>query len=439
MRRPTPRHPLQSFRFWFLVLSTIAVATAWKLDLFGNRRAQSAADLVEEDLPLPDDEEAIEIALAEESGAEPEATPKITPRRLRPVAEPAPQVTATESEAPGAESSEAFTRAKPAPQKSPFGPANPEFVAAPPETAEPPRPISDTGAASAKPTDDELRRTAMIEETVASANVQRELVKDAGVVPASNSQAADLRTPRQADPTATDPTAPAAGQSTVDLAEVDRLIESGDDVGAHRMMSRWYWKSPESRPLFQERLESMAKRIYLQPHPHFMEPRIIQAGDVLQTISKDYNVSWQYLAKLNRTDPKRIRPGQKLKVIKGPFAAVVDLSDFELTVHAHGYFVKKYAIGIGRDESSPVGTFKVEEKLTDPTYYGPDAVVEHDDPSNPLGEFWIGIGDSFGIHGTIEPDSIGKAESRGCIRMRNEDIADVYDFLTLDSEVVIRR
>jgi lipoprotein-anchoring transpeptidase ErfK/SrfK len=64
-------------------------------------------------------------------------------------------------------------------------------------------------------------------------------------------------------------------------------------------------------------------------------------------------------------------------------------------------------------------------------------VVANDDPENPLGERWIDIGDSFGIHGTNEPDSIGKAESRGCLRLRHDDVIELYDFLVIGSEVRI--
>ncbi len=55
MRRNHHRSPLQSFRFWFVLLSLFALAAAWKLDLFGNRRPGAKADLVDE-LPEPDPE-----------------------------------------------------------------------------------------------------------------------------------------------------------------------------------------------------------------------------------------------------------------------------------------------------------------------------------------------------------------------------------------------
>ncbi len=83
-------------------------------------------------------------------------------------------------------------------------------------------------------------------------------------------------------------------------------------------------------------------------------------------------------------------------------------------MHLNGSFVKSYRVGVGKDGTTPVGTFPVKNKMVNPTYYGPEGVIAHDDPKNPLGERWIDIGDSYGIHGTIEPGSrSAKKESRG--------------------------
>lgn len=231
----------------------------------------------------------------------------------------------------------------------------------------------------------------------------------------------------------------AQAQPSVDpYSELDAAIESGRYLEAHRDLSKLYWSKPEEREQIVPRLQQTAALIYLSPQPHFMEPYVIQPGDLLQKVAPQYKISWEYLAKLNRIQPEKIRAGQKLKVVKGPFSAFIDLSDYRLTIHAHGYFVKEYAIGIGKDNSTPIGTFAVKDKLRNPVYYGPDGVIAADDPANPLGECWIDLGDSYGIHGTIDPKSIGKAESRGCIRLVADDVAEVYDFLTLGSEVVIR-
>lgn len=236
---------------------------------------------------------------------------------------------------------------------------------------------------------------------------------------------------------------PDLSAATAELAQIDQLQEQGTpqaDIAAHKLLSKLYWEHPEWRDALSPRIRKTAATIYFSPQPHYMTAYEIQAGDQLGKVAKLYGVPWEYLASLNRTDPKRIRPGQKLKVIKGPFGAVVDLRRFELTVEHHGFVVKRYKIGIGADNSTPIGEFTVRNKLPNPTYYGPNGVViDANNSENPLGEHWIDIGDSYGIHGTIDDDSIGKAESRGCVRMLNKDVAEVFQFLGIGSKVIIRR
>jgi LysM repeat protein len=238
---------------------------------------------------------------------------------------------------------------------------------------------------------------------------------------------------------------PAAGTSTpvplnlTPLKTIDGMVEAGDYVSAQRELSKWYWRTPEKRSELRPTLDKLSESLYFTPQPHFQDPYVVQAGDQLRVIAQRYKLSWEYVARLNRIDPKKIRVGQKLKVVTGPFSALVVLSNYELIVHLNGSFVKSYRVGLGKDGTTPLGTFTIKNKLVDPTYYGPDGVVAHDDPQNPLGERWLDIGDSYGIHGTIDPDSIGRNESRGCVRMLNSDIEEVYDLLVIGSEVKIQR
>lgn len=225
-----------------------------------------------------------------------------------------------------------------------------------------------------------------------------------------------------------------------DLKAIDEQIANEEFLPAHRSLSKLYWKNKEARDDLLPRLNQTARAIFFEPRPHLVEPYVVQANDQMRVIATKYQLSWEYLAKLNRTEPRRLQPGQKLKVLKGPFAAVVDLNEFALTIHLQGYFVKRYEVGIGKDGASPLGKFPVLNKVENPQYTGPDGkVIGADDPANPLGERWIDLGDSYGIHGTIEPESIGRAASRGCIRMRTKDVIEVYDFLVKGSEVVIRK
>jgi len=246
--------------------------------------------------------------------------------------------------------------------------------------------------------------------------------------------------PRRPNGEAVGEATPAASPLAEELAAIDAQIANAEILAAHRALSKLYWNHKESRNELLPRLEETARAIFFEPRPNFVDPYVVQPNDQLRVIASKHQLSWEYLAKLNRTDPKRLQPGQKLKIMKGPFSAIVDLNEFALTIHLQGYFVKRYLVGIGKDGASPIGKFSVLNKVDNPQYTGPDGkVISANDPLNPLGERWIDLGESYGIHGTIEPDSIGKAASRGCIRMREKDVIEVYDFLVKGSEVVIRK
>jgi hypothetical protein len=407
MYRPAQKHPLSSFRFWFLVLGCVAATTAWKMGWLPNKSTQPVAQT--EEVNFPDAEPGAAVAPVDPRAAALEAnvlTAQSEPAvEAAPVPEASPAVTppvATGATAPAAHSG------------NPFGPANPEFVPADTFARKPE--AAPTPGAQRFPADPGMIQQVSAVEGGAPVTAAAVISGDAPI---------DFPQPQV--------------MPQIDWNEIDRMINAGQDVEAHRTLSSLYWERPDQRQQIRERIEQTAMRIYFQPQPHYLDPHVVQGGDLLQTIARAHNVSWQYLAKLNRTDPLRIRPGQNLKVIDGPFGAVVDLRRFELTVHAHGYFVARFPIGIGKDGATPVGEFRVEDKLENPTYYGPDGVVAADDPQNPLGEFWMSIGGGYGIHGTIDEATIGRAESRGCLRLKNQDIADLYDLLVVGSPVVIRR
>jgi lipoprotein-anchoring transpeptidase ErfK/SrfK len=183
----------------------------------------------------------------------------------------------------------------------------------------------------------------------------------------------------------------------------------------------------------------------------------VKPGERLSAIAAAHDVTWELLLRLNNmTDPRKLRSGQALKVINGPFHVVVTKSKFTMDVYLgspgeHGsMFITSYPVGLGKDDSTPTGTWMVEphHKIKHPTYYSPrgEGVIAADDPKNPLGPFWIGLSGtdgqavgkaSYGIHGTIEPDSIGKMASLGCVRMHNEDVAVVFELLVEGKSTVI--
>ena len=107
---------------------------------------------------------------------------------------------------------------------------------------------------------------------------------------------------------------------------------------------------------------------------------------------------------------------------------VVSLPDRKLALVENDAIVRVYPVAVGAPVSpSPVGTFTVVTRVANPTYYKPGKVVGPG-ARNPIGTRWIGLSaKGFGIHGTDNPGSIGHAKSHGCIRLRNEDVEQLFE------------
>ena len=106
---------------------------------------------------------------------------------------------------------------------------------------------------------------------------------------------------------------------------------------------------------------------------------------------------------------------------------VISIPDRKLAVVENGSVVKVYPVAVGADVTpSPSGTFKVINRVTDPTYYHAGKAVPAG-KQNPLGSRWMGLDrKGYGIHGTNQPKSIGKAASHGCIRMAHADLEELF-------------
>ncbi|HEY8747917.1 MAG TPA: L,D-transpeptidase family protein [Tepidisphaeraceae bacterium] len=174
----------------------------------------------------------------------------------------------------------------------------------------------------------------------------------------------------------------------------------------------------------------------------------VASGERMATIAARNGVSWDFLSRVNGVTPKKMRSGQSLKIFKGPFYAVVYKHLFKMEIYlgapggAGSMYVTSFPVGLGKDNSTPTGLWscKAGDKIRNPRYYPPRGgdIIAPDDPKNPLGGYWIAIEgmdgqavgkESYGIHGTIDPNSIGKTESMGCIRLKADDISWVFDLL----------
>jgi lipoprotein-anchoring transpeptidase ErfK/SrfK len=167
----------------------------------------------------------------------------------------------------------------------------------------------------------------------------------------------------------------------------------------------------------------------------------VVSGDVLARLAKRYKVSEDMLSDINHLNNKHfIREGLRMKMVHGPFHASISKSTHELHIYLQDVYLRSYRVALGANGKTPVGRWKVDNHQANPGWTDPRTGKKWhpDDPANPIGEYWIGLkgveGDAseafgYGIHGTIEPQTIGQDVSLGCIRLAPDDIAAVYKLL----------
>jgi LysM repeat protein len=186
------------------------------------------------------------------------------------------------------------------------------------------------------------------------------------------------------------------------------------------------------------------------PNDPFVARYTVSSGDSLSRIAQRGQISadWRIIQRLNNLkNPNAIRIGQSLKVPAGTYHAIVHKSDYTMDLYLENetgkVIIASYPVGLGAYDGTPTGRFVVRtnSRLVNPQWTNPRTgeFFYADDPENPIGERWIGLKGidpeneellGYGIHGTIDPESIGDMRSMGCIRLRDEDVQIVYEALT---------
>jgi hypothetical protein len=254
--------------------------------------------------------------------------------------------------------------------------------------------------------------------------------------------------------------APAAGDLALGLS-----LAATDPVRARTILSQALLSGtlpPAEAKQASDALARIAAELVFTPNfnagdPHFFQYQV-QSGDSLERIVRKHKLGcdWRLVARINNIKkPEAIRVGQRLKLPKGPFSAVVWKRDYRIDlcmgVGSDRIVMTSLPVGLGKSNGTPTGRFKVRvgSKLLNPEWRNPitGEFFDSNDPLNPIGEHWLGLEGleasnaqllGYGVHGTIEPESIGQDQSLGCVRLIAEDVAIVWETLGDGCEVEIR-
>jgi L,D-transpeptidase ErfK/SrfK len=160
----------------------------------------------------------------------------------------------------------------------------------------------------------------------------------------------------------------------------------------------------------------------------------VKPGEYLALIAANYRISFQRLLAANPgiTNPNMIFVGQKIVIPGLPdpnsisYSIQVSLKQRRLTLFNSGRVVKSFPIAVGKMlTKTPLGEYVI--------------VNREPNPGGPYGVMWLSLSRrGYGIHGTNNPSSIGKAVSLGCIRMHNKDVLELAGIVSNGTRVIIK-
>jgi lipoprotein-anchoring transpeptidase ErfK/SrfK len=194
-------------------------------------------------------------------------------------------------------------------------------------------------------------------------------------------------------------------------------------------------------------------------------------GSLLEFIAERFHAAEDFLRKLNPgMDLEKLQPGETVRVPNvQPFEieklsehfvpanpafatrqVFIDTRERFLEVREGDRLVAEFPITPGsKTLPAPKGVWKILGAATMPWFRHDEGVLNHGvrtgdfynippGPNNPVGVLWMGLNKpGIGIHGTNNPETIGRAGSHGCIRMANWDAARIKDLVSVGNTVTI--
>ncbi|MGI9364234.1 MAG: L,D-transpeptidase [Rhizobiaceae bacterium] len=233
---------------------------------------------------------------------------------------------------------------------------------------------------------------------------------------------------------------PSLGDAGQRYGSRPKLVLSSD------LSAPWMLQLKPQKPRKRGFLTHQVKRQY----PRFQRNRINPGRTGVTTASV------QREAALRRSASNEINPALLPAIVDyngefSPGTVIVNTPERRLYLVMPGGKARRYAVGVGKPGFEWAGTHKVTRKAEWPSWRPPAEMIAREKrkgrdlptfmeggPENPLGARALYLGSSiYRIHGTNQAWSIGKAVSSGCIRMRNEDVMDLYERVPVGAKVKV--
>ena len=229
---------------------------------------------------------------------------------------------------------------------------------------------------------------------------------------------------------------------TAAWADAHDKLEGGRYAEALAILSVWYddisLSSEESRQL-ESLLGQLAGTVIYSTQDLLLPPHIVAAGETLESVAAPLEVPPALLANINGIGPEGPTPGQALKVVRGPFDAVVSLSRRRLSLQVGGRYAGSFAAAIGGGFNARSGTsvrlVELRPAAQPTTATGQAVPVAYQTAEGAA----LLLSDGLRIEPADDPGFVATTPSASVLLVSTADFADLAAILGMGSQLLIRQ
>ncbi len=218
-------------------------------------------------------------------------------------------------------------------------------------------------------------------------------------------------------------------------AEAHGMLRGGRYAEALAGLSVWYDDPSlglEESQQLEDLLSRLAGTVVYSQQDLLLPPHVVAPGETLAAIAAPLGVSWQLLAKINGVeDPSRLVPGEHLKLLRGPFEAVLSVSRRRLSLQLNGSYAGSFPVVIGREYLTRVGSVLPVATVS-------RGASDRAQPGVPPRKS-IGLGGGFVIEAADDPAANADATPVTSLVVSVRDLEELLDILGPGSRVLVRQ
>lgn len=230
--------------------------------------------------------------------------------------------------------------------------------------------------------------------------------------------------------------APSSAAFASAWADAHDKLAAGRYAEALTGLSVWYDDPSlglEESQRLEDLLGQLAGTVIYSQDDLLLSPHVVAPGETLQTIAMPLGVSWQLLAKINGVgDPSQLVPGERLKLLRGPFDAVVSVSRRRISMQLHGNYAGSFPVVVGRQYLDRVGGAIPVATIN---RVDPNALPGGPAAARPS----ITLADGLMIEAADDPGAVADASPSSSLIVSPRDLAELIDILGPGSRILIRQ